>query len=177
MKLLLRKNVSKLGIVGDVVNVKDGYGRNYLIPQGLAQEPTDGNVRALAEARKIAERELAETRARLQSACERLANVEVTIAARANESGVLYGSVGRREIADALNALGHDVSPEHVMLREPMRTLDSASIDVRLDDDLKAAVKVWIVREKTEEELQAEAAAKARAAAAEESSDGDGAAQ
>ncbi len=176
MKLLLRKNVAKLGIVGDVVNVKEGYGRNYLVPQGLAQEPTESNIRALAEARKIAERELAETRARLQSACERMADAEVTIAARANESGVLYGSVGRREIAEALNALGHDVTAEHVMLREPMRTLDSAQVEVRLDDDLKTMVKVWIVREKTAEELEAEAAEKARAAT-EESSDGDGAAQ
>ena len=91
MKLLLTKNVSKLGIVGDIVEVAPGYGRNYLVPHGLATEPTDANMRALAEARRLAEEERIREREQLQSLAERLATVEITIRAKANEDGVLYG--------------------------------------------------------------------------------------
>ncbi len=158
MKILLKKSISKLGIVGDIVHVKDGYARNYLLPQGLATEPTSTNVRALAEARKVAEQERAHDRKILEQASERLHEAEVTIRAKANEDGVLYGSVGRREVAIALCEEGHVVSADQVALRDPIRHLDNVSVDVKLADDLSAAVKVWVVREKTEEEEEAEKA-------------------
>ncbi|MFQ5414732.1 MAG: 50S ribosomal protein L9 [Phycisphaerae bacterium] len=148
MKLLLRKNVRKLGIVGDVVHVASGYARNYLIPQGLAVSPTRGNMRALAKARELAEQELAEQRAMLAGRIEKLANFEVTLAAPANEDGVLYGSVGRREIAAALRAAGHDVDAEHVQLQAPIRHLDNVTVQVQYEEDLTASVKVWVVRER-----------------------------
>ena len=102
MKLLLCKTIETLGIVGDIVNVSRGYARNYLVPNGLATEPTDANVRMLREARKQAEAEQIRNRELLAEFAKRLEGVEVTVRARANEDGVLYGSVGPREIADAL---------------------------------------------------------------------------
>lgn len=156
MKLLLCKNVEKLGIVGDVVNVRAGYARNYLLPQGLATEPTAGNMKALAEARRIAERELAEQKERRRALAEKLEGVEITIRARANEQGHLYGSVGPREIAAALNAEDYMIKAEHVALRDPIKQLDNVPVEVRLDHDLTATIKVWVVREKVEGEEEGE---------------------
>lgn len=174
MKLLLCKNVSHLGIVGDVVNVSAGYARNYLLPQGLATEPTETNTRRLAEARKQAELELARFRAVLEELAKRLSGAEVTISARANESGVLYGSVGKKEIALALQAEGFGVQPEQVVLAHPIRQLDNLEIDIRLDADLRTPVKVWVVREKSPEDIEAEKqAGEAVAAGTEVGSDGE----
>ena len=149
MKLLLCKNVEKLGIVGDVVNVAAGYGRNYLVPQGLATEPTEVNMRALAEARRVAEEDRTRQRAELEQLATRIAGVEVTIKARANEDGVLSGSVGTRDIASALAEEGYYVRDEQVILEHPLRKLDTVAVDIKLADDLLSSVKVWVVREKT----------------------------
>ena len=163
MKLLLCKNVEPLGIVGDVVNVSDGYARNYLLPQGLATEPSQTNMRRLAEARRVAERERAEQRNRLEKLCKALDGVEVTIYAKANEEGHLYGSVGRKEIAKALEDENHFVKPEYIQLHTPIRHLDTVAVDVRMGDDLHASIKVWVVRHRTPgEEEGDEGAAAAR---------------
>lgn len=157
MKLLLCKNVQNLGIVGDTVNVSAGFARNYLLPQRLATEPTDVNVRMLAEARKVAELEVARERARMEEAAKRLEGVEITVRARANEEGVLYGSVGRREIVAALADEGHVVLPDHVALQSPIRRLDTFAVEVRFASDLRSEIKVWVVREKTGEGDEADA--------------------
>jgi len=175
MKLLLCKNVSKLGIVGDIVDVSAGYGRNYLVPQGLATEPTDANIRALAEARKTAELERVRQREQLEALAKRIENVEVTVRARANEEGVLYGSVGAREISTALMDEGYAIVPDQVALETPIRHLDNVAVNVRLADDLQAVVKVWVVREKTGEGAENEEALKIEAAGMEASEDGDSA--
>lgn len=146
MKLLLKKDISHLGIVGDVVEVAAGYGRNYLLPQGLATEATQANIKALAEERKRAEERRRQMREELGRRAERLRDVEVTIAAAANEEGVLYGSVGPREIAAALRDEGHDVEAPSVELRQPIRRLDNLTVTVRFADDIEADVKVWVVR-------------------------------
>jgi len=176
MKLLLRKNINKLGIVGDIVDVANGYGRNYLLPQGLATAPTEANIRALAEARKVAEEERAAHRAAMQAASERLHSTEVTIPARANEDGVLYGSVGKREIITALNAEGHEVTEDHVVLPHPIRQLDNVVVPVKLTEELSAEVKVWVVREKvTEGDEESSQATEESQAGREAREDGPGA--
>lgn len=149
MKLLLCKNVSDLGIVGDVVEVSAGYARNYLVPHGLAAEPTTANVRKVAKARKEAEQELVRQRAMIEAFAKRLEGVEITVSALSNEEGVLYGSVGPKEIAAALAAEGHPVEPEHVVLEEPIRRLDNVSVDIKLAPDMLSTVKLWIVRDKS----------------------------
>jgi len=159
MKLLLCKNISSLGIVGDVVEVSAGYARNYLIPRRLATEPTQANMRRLAEARRVAEDEIRLQRKQLESLAARLTGAEVTIMARANEDGHLYGSVGRREIAHALHAEGFPITPDHIVLADPIRRIDTVEVDVRLAPDLRTPVKVWVVREKTAEEEAEEAKA------------------
>lgn len=156
MKLLLCKNVEKLGIVGDVVNVAAGYGRNYLVPQGLATEPTEANTRALAEARRVAEEDRTRQRAELEELATRLEGVEVTIKARANVDGVLYGSVGTKEIATALADEGYYLGADQIVLERPIRHLDTIAVEVNLAEDLRSSIKVWIVREKTAEDEDSE---------------------
>ena len=158
MKLLLCKNIDKLGIVGDIVDVSSGYGRNYLVPGGLATEPTEANIRKLAEARLHAEQERIRQHGLLASLAKRLQDVEVTVRARANEEGVLYGSVGRREIAVALRDEGFPLEVDHVVLDAPIRHLDNVAVDIKLADDLTSTVKVWVVREKTGDEQEVEGA-------------------
>lgn len=151
-KLLLCKNVDKLGIVGDVVHVAPGYARNYLVPQGLATEPNETNMRALAEARRIAEQDRLRQQEALKELCEKLEGVEITLRARANEDGVLYGSVGRKEIADALEAEGYPAKPDQIVLSAPIRHLDNVTIELKLSDGLSSNIKVWVVRDKTDED-------------------------
>jgi large subunit ribosomal protein L9 len=158
MKLLLCKNVRTLGIVGDVVDVAPGYGRNYLLPQGLATEPSQGNVRRLAVARKEAEVERARFRKEMEALAARLKDVEVTIHSLANEEGVLYGSVGRKEIAQALSAEGYAIEADQVNLPRPLRHLDSVMVEIKLAEDLRVGVKVWVVREKSDEDDASEEA-------------------
>ena len=145
MKLLLKKDIQRLGIVGDVVEVSDGYARNYLLPQRLATEPTEVNIRALAGERKQAEERRRSLRESQMVLAETLRSVEVTIAAAANEDGVLYGSVGPREIAAALRDEGHVIDASAVNLYTPIRQLDNVSVEVKLADDITAEVKVWVV--------------------------------
>lgn len=173
MKLLLCKNVTKLGIVGEVVNVADGYGRNYLVPQGLATAPTESNVRALAEQRKVAEEVRTREIAELQALAGRVEGTELTIKASANEEGVLYGSVGRTEIADALAAEGYPVAAEFIVLQRPIRQLDNISVTLKLVDGDPTTIKVWVVRDKPLEGEEASEAGEAEDAGTEADQDGD----
>jgi len=162
MRLLLTQDVPKLGLVGDMVEVSAGYARNYLLPHHIAVEPTKANLKAIEQAKKKAAEERRKRREMLEQQAARLAEVEVTIAAAANPEGHLYGSVGPREIAAALRDLGHAVEAEHVQLHTPLRQLDSVNVEVAFAEDLKATVKVWVVRESAAGDLEAEDQEKAR---------------
>ncbi len=146
MKLLLTRDIPRLGIVGDVVEVSPGYARNYLLPHKLATQATAANMRALADERKRSEERRRETRAAMVRVAERLREVEVTISAAANEEGVLYGSVGPKEIAAALREEGHEVDASCIDLPEPIRRLDKVTATVRFLEDITSEVKVWVVR-------------------------------
>lgn len=172
MKLLLRKDIPKVGLAGDVVEVKEGYARNYLIPYHLAVEPTKANLKMVEEDKRLAEEQRRIRRAQLEAQVEKMRGVEVTIAAAANPEGRLYGSVGPREIASALRDLGHDVDAKQVLLREPIRQLDTLTVPVRFADDLEVEVKVWVVRESGAGDIEEEEAAQAEGAAPAEGAEG-----
>ncbi len=147
MKLILKKDVKHLGFVGDVVEVKEGYARNCLLPQNLALAPTESNVKAVAEERAKAAEQRRMREEERKAAAERLAGTEITIRAAANAEGVLYGSVGPREIAAALRHEGHTIEAEQVDLHDPIRHLDNLVVPVRFAEDTTVDVKVWVVRE------------------------------
>jgi len=146
MKVLLCQDVEKLGWLGDVVEVKPGYARNYLLPYGIATVPTEGNIRALAEAKakKAQERKLAYEQ--LERASEAVEGAEAVIAAKANEQGHLFGSVGERDIAANLREQGFEIADDMVVLSSGhIKEVGSQEITIKLAVDLKATVNVVVV--------------------------------
>lgn len=145
MKVLLRKNVRKLGIIGDIVEVKNGYARNYLIPSGLGIAPTEGNIRRVEEEKAKYLEELAKQREELAARATLLDGKEVTISARANEEGHLYGSIGPAQIAAAMSETGVFIEPGEVQLAHPIRRLDKYDVALELAEDITATIHVWVV--------------------------------
>ena len=146
MDVILLERVRNLGNLGDEVSVKNGYGRNFLIPQGKAVRATAAN-REVFESRR-AELE-AQAAAQLKAAQDRaagLAELAVTIAARASDEGKLFGSVGSREIADAVTEAGQEVSKDEVLLPVgPLRSIGEFTVDFQLHSDVTASVTVNVI--------------------------------
>ncbi|MCX5646717.1 MAG: 50S ribosomal protein L9 [Phycisphaerae bacterium] len=152
MKVLLCEDIQKLGWLGDIVEVNTGYARNYLLPQGLAKVATEGNVRALAkEKAKRSEQRLRERR-RIEKAVEAVNGAEAVLAARANEQGVLFGSITEALIAANLRTQGFEVADEIVKLPEHIKQLGTHNVTLRFADDLTATVRVVVVAEQVEEQ-------------------------
>jgi large subunit ribosomal protein L9 len=147
MRLLLLEDVRKLGHVGDIVEVKPGFARNYLLPGRLATEPTEENIKAIEDRKKAAAAERAQKLREFSDLAAQMTDVSVTIEAAANPEGTLYGAVHEKEIAEALHAQGFAVRPEHVALDGPIRTLDNRLVTLEFTDEITAQVKVWVVRE------------------------------
>lgn len=168
IELLLTENVDNLGIVGDVVKVKPGYARNFLLPRGYATNPTPGNIARLAEKRAQMEELLRQRRGEMEKLLERIKGHEITMQRAANEQGVLFGGVSQHDIAEALRAEGYSIDDRAVRIGEQIKRLDSYTIPIVLANDLKTEIKVWIVSDKPAEELAAEAEAAAEPAPAEE---------
>lgn len=145
MKVLLRANVPNLGKIGDVVNVKAGYARNYLVPQGLAMEPTEGNLKRIEVEKKAYLEQLAKLKAEIEARAKLVDGKEVTIAARANEEGHLYGSVGPAQIVEALAKENLHVEEKDVRLAEPIRKLDKYDVKLHFGEEVEATVGVWVV--------------------------------
>ena len=145
MQLILLEKIQNLGDLGDKVKVKPGYGRNYLVPGGKAVPATEKNI-ALFEARR-AELEAAalERLSSAQARSARLADVVLTFTANASEEGKLYGSIGPREIAEALEQLGHEVSKSEVVLTDgPLRMTGEFDVVLNLHADIATTIKVVI---------------------------------
>ncbi len=159
MKVLLTQTIERTGIVGEVIDVSNGFARNYLLPKGLAVTPTDGNIKRLEAAKHEYEAKIKQQREQKEKLIATLQGVEVTLIRNANDEGHLFGSVSKRDIAEELVKLGHQVDADDVKLDEPLRRVDTYTVSVQLAADLKADVKVWITREKKEEAAKTEAAA------------------
>ncbi len=145
MKLLLHADIAKLGYFGDVVEVKDGYARNYLLPQRLAVIPTDANVKAIEQERaaKVEQRRMARE-AKVQAAAK-VNGVTITISHKANEQGHLYGSVSAAEIARTLQEQSYEVKSDSIKLSEPINQLGQFVVTLRFAEDINAEVTVNVV--------------------------------
>lgn len=151
MKVLLCEDIKKLGWLGDVVDVKTGYARNYLLPQGLAKVATEGNIRAIAKAKaERAEQRLRE-RKRIEKAVEAVNGAEAVLAAKANEQGVLFGSITEAMIAANLRSQGFQVADEIIKLSEHIKQVGTHEVTLRFAEDLTATIRVVVVAEQTEE--------------------------
>ncbi|MHC4982077.1 MAG: 50S ribosomal protein L9 [Planctomycetota bacterium] len=158
MKVLLRKNVPNVGKIGDIVDVRPGYARNYLLPMDLAAQPTEANLKAVEAEKQKYLGELARQKAELEAVAHGLAGKEVTIYARANEEGHLYGSVGPAQISAVLAREQIFVEPENIALDSPIRQLDKYDVVVRLAEGVQATIHVWVlpVHESEDERQPAE---------------------
>ena len=155
MKLILTHEVTNLGAPGDIVEVKDGYGRNFLLPQGKAMRASDANIAAF-EARKA---ELAarndETRTEAQRIAQTLDGASFVIIRSASDAGALYGSVTPRDVADAAAADGFKVERRQVVLTAPIKELGLHEVTVHLHPEVEAKITLNVARSAEEAELQA----------------------
>jgi len=147
MKLLLREDVRDLGSAGDIVEVKAGYARNYLLPKRLAVEPNPSNIKRVEQERTDREKRQQQQLEGLKELAQRMSQASVSIKAKANELGHLFGSVTEEHIADALSAEGFPVQADQVALAAPIRTLDKFRVPIRLAEGIEAEVDVWVVPE------------------------------
>ncbi len=144
IELLLTSNVDNLGIVGDIVRVRMGYARNYLLPMGVAEVPTPEKIEALAEARQIALEEYEAKRSEQATIIEKLEGVVLTLTRSANDQGGLYGSVTQRDIADALIENGFTVDTRAIRLHQAIRRIGEYHVTIQFGSDLKADVEVIV---------------------------------
>ena len=156
VKLLLLENVDNLGIVGDIVDVRAGYARNYLLPHGLATAPTPGAMKRVEAKRAEVERQLREQREQQERLIASLEGHEITLQRSANEQGILFGSVTQHDIAGALRDDGYNITERDVRIGAPIKRLDSYGIPIQLAPELKIEVKLWVVSDKPADELLAE---------------------
>ena len=147
MEIILRQAVENLGKPGDVVNVKAGYARNYLLPHGLAYEATPGNLKRIQQERDRLEAAENERRAGAQGIAERLEQVSLTFSARVGEEGKLFGSVTATDIAQQLEAQGFHVEKRQIDLHEPIKALGVYRVPVRLHADVKPEIRVWVIKQ------------------------------
>ncbi len=146
MQIILRADVDSLGRVGDIVTVKDGFARNYLLPQGLAMLSSAGNLKHFELERKRLEDKAAVLRTSATDLAEKIAASPVEITVRVGEGDKLYGSVTTQMIADALNEKGFEIDKRKIMLGEPVRSLGEYEIDIKLHADVRATLKLSVLR-------------------------------
>ena len=147
MKLILKEDYGKLGKIGDVITVKDGYARNFLIPKKIAYLANDGNVRRLEEEKKLRMvREKKEQKSAADMAIE-IEKLSITIPVQVGEDDKLYGSVTSQMIADSLKEKGFEVDKRKIIMDEPIKVLGIYTIDIKLHSEVTGKVKVWVVRQ------------------------------
>ncbi|MFC0337237.1 LSU ribosomal protein L9P [Kushneria avicenniae] len=148
MEVILLDKLGKLGDLGDQVSVKPGYGRNYLVPYGLAVPATKANVDAFETRRAELEANAAARQAEAERRAEELSEIELSLVARAGDEGKLFGSIGPRDLADAIAQAGIEVARSEVRMPEgPIRQTGEYDIELRLHSDVTASVRVVVVAE------------------------------
>lgn len=145
MKVILHEEVPDVGHVGDLVTVADGFARNYLIPRKLAVQADTKNVRTLDHQKRQVDRRKARLSKDASDLAQKLETVSCTIPVLVGEQDKLFGSVTTRDIEEALRAEGLNISRRQIELPEPIKTLGVYTVDVRLHQEIKGKIKVWVV--------------------------------
>jgi large subunit ribosomal protein L9 len=147
MKVVLREEVKGLGAKGDLVEVADGYGRNYLLPKKLALRPEGVNLEAMKRSQKRAVEKKEKEKKELEALAEKIKKVSLTISMKAGSDDKLYGAVNAEHIAEALKREGLDIDKKKIALEEPLKLLGVYNVPLKLSPDLSASLKVWVVKE------------------------------
>lgn len=145
MKLVLKQEVENLGFAGEIVTVKDGYGRNYLIPNGLAVVASKGAVKAAEEEHRQASKKREATTQAAQDLADKLSNASITVSVTAGEDGKIFGTVTTQQVVDALSEKGFDIDRKKVTI-DDVKALGEYVATVQVLGEIKAEVKVWVVK-------------------------------
>ncbi|RMH45273.1 MAG: 50S ribosomal protein L9 [Deltaproteobacteria bacterium] len=145
MEVILTQDIEHLGSAGEVVTVKNGYGRNYLLPQGLAIAATRRNKAKLEHDRAAIERRVAKQRADAQAIADRLNGMTLKFERRVGEDDKLFGSVTSRDIADQLAVAGIEIDHRKIVLPEPIKSLGKFEVPVKVGSGVEATLKFWVV--------------------------------
>jgi large subunit ribosomal protein L9 len=145
MQIILLQDISNLGKAGELVTVKPGYGRNYLLPEGLAVSASARNVTRLEHERKVIEKRVAKERANAQSIADRLNGMTLQFERKVGDDDKLFGSVSNRDIADQLKKAGMDVDHRKIDLEHPVKALGKYEVNVKLGAGVTAVLKFWVV--------------------------------
>lgn len=149
MLVILRENVENLGRIGDVVKVSDGYARNFLLPRNLVVAAEEGNVRSIEHHKRALEkRRLAQKEAASELA-QKLGEFSCTISRKVGEGDRLFGSVTAADVAEALKAAGYTVERRLIQIEHPIKSLGVHPVTIRLEPEVSAIVKVWVVKDET----------------------------
>jgi large subunit ribosomal protein L9 len=147
MKVILRQNTEGLGQIGEVVDVKDGFARNFLIPRKLAYIALAGNIKALEEEKKTLSKKREQELAAAETLAAELERVSVTIPVQVGEEDRIFGSVTTQMISDALKEKGNEIDKRKIEIDEPIKALGIYSVSIKLHPSVSAKIKVWVVRE------------------------------
>jgi len=146
MKVILLETVDRLGKVGEIITVKEGYARNYLIPKSKAKPATPGNMKILEVLKKKEEAEASKMLAQARSLAEKITNLSLTISAPAGEEEKLFGSVSSEMISSALAEEGIDIDKKDIVLDEPIKKLGVYQVQIKIHPEVKATLRVWVVK-------------------------------
>ena len=147
MEVILREDVASLGRAGQLVKVKAGYGRNFLLPNGLAYEATEGNKKRIAAEQKSKTARATAERTEAQALAATLSSLAITITHKVGEEGRLFGSITSQDIADAVKAKGHELDKRRIELEQPIKVVGFHSVPVKLHAEVHAELKVNVVPE------------------------------
>ncbi len=147
MQVILKEDVKDLGHIGDLVNVKEGYARNFLIPKGLAVEANPKNLKALEHEKRKIQELVKKAKTAAEELASKVSGTTVTIKAKAGEEDKLFGSVTVMDIADALKKEGMDIDKKKIVMEEPIKRLGNYTVSVKIHSEVSAQLNVQIVKE------------------------------
>lgn len=147
MEVILLEDVPSLGKAGEVVRVKEGYARNFLIPKGLAEPATSKNITRIKERQRIIERKYQKEKERAQGLAEKLAGIKCVIKRSAGIEGKLFGAVTSHDIELALREIGFEIDRKRIELKEPIRHVGVHTVYIKLHSEVKVPLEVWVEKE------------------------------
>jgi large subunit ribosomal protein L9 len=147
MRIILRQDIETLGNIGEIVNVKPGYARNYLIPNQMAYFATDGAINKIEQEKKQYLVKMAEVKGQAEKLAEKFEQIQVTVAMKVGEEGKLYGSVTTQMISNELSLQGYDVDKRDITIVDAIKTLGVFQVKVKLHHEVSANLRVWVISE------------------------------
>jgi len=147
MKVILKEDIKHVGKMGQIVDVADGYARNYLIPKGLVTEASTKNIKFLEHEKRIIQEKSKKIRNSAQDLAHRISSLTISIKAKAGEEGKLFGSITTMDVAEALQKEGVEIDKKKISLEEPIKRLGSYTVNIKLHSDVSAPLNIQIVEE------------------------------